>query len=138
MFKIGKKKCNKCEYFFKIELLNCCYKPHKKYLRLVQPKKFICFNYKPNKKIDEMTKGEKILILVYILEIIYDIFVGIVTKNIAWFICASLWILVAVQEILYKRLLKRKDDLINNQEELINKQHNLIEKYQKRSLNMYL
>lgn len=84
MFKIGKKKCNKCEYFFKTELLNCCYKPYKRKVKLLQPKKFICFNYKLNKKIkeeneeykkiDKMTKGEKILIFIYVLEIIYDIF----------------------------------------------------------------
>ena len=49
MFKLKYKKCDNCIYHYKTDILDCCYKPDKYGLKLLRPKKHICFNFKNRK-----------------------------------------------------------------------------------------
>lgn len=70
---------------------------------------------------NKLNKKEKIITIFYIILSIFYVFVSIKTKNIAWFCCGLLWLLILFMEILYS-------EIIRNQEDLIKEQNNFIEK----------
>lgn len=46
IFNLRYKKCNKCIHHFDRSIFDCCYRPDKNGLKMLRPKRFICFKYK--------------------------------------------------------------------------------------------
>ena len=73
------------------------------------------------KEITKLTKIEKIMLVIWILNGIYDLFVAYITKNTVWILVSVMWFLLAHQEYTHLKSKKLDNKLIETQSTLISK-----------------
>ena len=73
------------------------------------------------KEITKLTKIEKIMLVIWILNGIYDLFVAYITKNTVWILVSVMWFLLAFQEYTHLKSKKINNKLIELQSTLISK-----------------
>ena len=79
------------------------------------------------KEITKLTKIEKIMLVIWILNGIYDLFVAYITKNTVWLLVSVMWFLLAHQEYTHLKSKKLDNKLIETQSKLISKIFKLFE-----------
>ena len=79
------------------------------------------------KEITKLTKIEKIMLVIWILNGIYDLFVAYITKNTVWILVSVMWFLLAYQEYTHLKSKKLNDRLIELQSKLLSKIFKLFE-----------
>ena len=73
------------------------------------------------KEITKLTKIEKIMLVIWIINGIYDLFVAYITKNTVWILVSVMWFLLAHQEYTHLKSKKLDNKLIETQSTLISK-----------------
>ena len=73
------------------------------------------------KEITKLTKGEKIILIIWILNAIFDLFVAYMSKNTVWILVSVMWFLLAHQEYTHLKSKKLNNRLIETQSTLISK-----------------
>ena len=73
------------------------------------------------KEITKLTKGEKIILIIWILNAIFDLFVAYMSKNTVWILVSVMWFLLAHQEYTHLKSKKINNKLIELQSTLISK-----------------
>lgn len=73
------------------------------------------------KEITKLTKGEKIILIIWIINAIFDLFVAYMSKNTVWILVSVMWFLLAYQEYTHLKSKKLDNKLIETQSTLISK-----------------
>ena len=79
------------------------------------------------KEITKLTKIEKIMLVIWIINGIYDLFVAYITKNTVWILVSVMWFLLAYKEYTHLKSKKLNDRLIELQSKLLSKIFKLFE-----------
>lgn len=79
------------------------------------------------KEITKLTKIEKIMLVIWIINGIFDLFVAYITKNTVWILVSVMWFLLAYQEYTHLKSKKLNDRLIELQSKLLSKIFKLFE-----------
>ena len=73
------------------------------------------------KEITKLTKIEKIMLVIWIINGIFDLFVAYMSKNTVWILVSVMWFLLAFQEYTHLKSKKINNKLIELQSTLISK-----------------
>lgn len=73
------------------------------------------------KEITKLTKAEKIMLVIWIINGIYDLFVAYISKNTVWILVSMMWFLLAHQEYTHLKSKKINNKLIELQSTFISK-----------------
>lgn len=73
------------------------------------------------KEITKLTKAEKIILIIWIINAIFDLFVAYMSKNTVWILVSVMWFLLAHQEYTHLKSKKLDNKLIETQSTLISK-----------------
>lgn len=79
------------------------------------------------KEITKLTKIEKIMLVIWIINGIFDLFVAYMSKNTVWILVSVMWFLLAYQEYTHLKSKKLNDRLIELQSKLLSKIFKLFE-----------
>lgn len=74
----------------------------------------------------KLKKGEVILVIFYVLNAILDITAAIITKNAVWIMCGLAFLVIALMEYCYTKIIKSNEALIELQEERTKIQEDII------------
>ena len=73
------------------------------------------------KEITKLTKAEKIILIIWIINAIFDLFVAYMSKNTVWILVSMLWFVIVIQEYTHLKSKKLDNKLIETQSTLISK-----------------